>query len=94
MKKFIIVGKKWHDDVNGNTYHSVQVIDTTTNKLINKPQLTYGYDDQWKQTAYDDLKKLGKVDEKDRFNHELNRKRFIFIDAGFHKKKDLLRDMI
>jgi hypothetical protein len=51
--------------------------------------MTYGYGDAWKQTGYDELKKLGLVKEKDRFDHKLNRKRFIFVDAGFGLKRDL-----
>ena len=32
MKKirFIIVGAKWHDKVNGNTYNNAKILDTKT----------------------------------------------------------------
>lgn len=87
--KYIIVGKKYFDS-NGNTYHVVRIIDADSNKEIYESPVTYGYGDQWRQTAYDELKKQGKAKEDDRFNHEMNRKRFIYIDSGYvTRKKDL-----
>lgn len=87
--KYVIVGKKWHDDVNGNTYHSVSIVDAKTNKEIYHSPVTYGYDEAWKQTAYEWLVKKGLAKEEDRWNHELNRKRFIFVDSGYGLKRDL-----
>jgi hypothetical protein len=89
LKKYIIIGKRWFDKVNGNTYHSTTVIDVDTNEQVAYSGVVYGYGDSWKQTGYDELKKLGLVKEEDRFNHELNHKRFIYVDAGYHNKRDL-----
>jgi len=89
IKKYVIEGKRWFDKINGNTYHSVSIIDVETNKTISYIPLTYGYGEQYKHNAYDELKKLKLVKEKDRFNHELNRKRFIFICNDVMRKKDL-----
>ena len=89
-KKFVIEGKKWFDKINGNTCHSVKIIDTNTNQEIAEIPFNYGYGEQWKQTAYDELIKKGLAKEKDRFNHELNRKRFIFVGGNYvTRKKDL-----
>lgn len=33
MKKFVIIGAKWFDSVNGNTYHNAKIIDPTSNKI-------------------------------------------------------------
>lgn len=89
MKKYVINGVKWFDKVNGNTYHNVRIIDVDSNLLIKESGLTYGYGEQWKQTAYDELVKLKKVKEMDRHNHKLNGKRFIYIVNDVQRKKDL-----
>ena len=73
-QKFVIVGKKWHDKINGNTYHAVNIIDAGSDKLIFSSGLTYGYGEAWRQTAYEGLIKLKLAAEADRHNHELNRK--------------------
>jgi hypothetical protein len=93
-KKFVVIARKWFDKVNGNTYHSVVVVDANTNKRIVEVPFRYGYGDQWKHTAYDELIKKGYVKEKDRFNHELNRKRFIYTVTDVQRKKDLLEGVI
>lgn len=88
--KFLVEGYKWFDKVNGNTYHTIMITDLKTGQIIHKsPHLVYGYGEQWQQTAYDELKKKGLVKEEDRFNHELNRKRFIYRVTDVNRKKDL-----
>jgi len=94
MAKYLIEGKKWFDKVNGNTYHSVYITDVQTNKLIAKSEMEYGYGDQWKQTAYEELMKLGLATKEDRFNHELNRERFLFVDSDVTRKKDLFNESV
>lgn len=86
---YIIEGRRWFDKINGNTYHSVYITDTHTNKRILSEPMTYGYGDQWKHTAYDALLKAGLVKEEDRFNHEKNRARFHYIQVDVQRKKDL-----
>jgi glutamate formiminotransferase len=89
-KKYVINGVKWFDRINGNTYHTVSIIDVDSNETIYNSDITYGYDDAWRQTAYTWLVKNNKAEEKDRFNHDMNHKRFIFIDSGYvTRKKDL-----
>lgn len=88
--KYLVEGYKWFDKVNGNTYHTVVITDLDTNETIYKsPHIVYGYGDQYQHSAYDELKKIGLVKEEDRFNHELNRKRFIYRVIDVNRKKDL-----
>ena len=88
--KYLIQGLRWFDKINGNTYHTVIITDLINNELIHKSDcLVYGYDDQYRQTAYDILIKKGLVNEKDRLNHTLNRERFIYSCVDVNRKKDL-----
>ena len=48
--KFIVQAVKWFDKVNGNTYHSVRVTRCADGAVIAAP-FTYGYGDQYRQTA-------------------------------------------
>ena len=50
MIKYVIHSKKWRDKLNGNTYHSVRVLNTQNNSLIAAPY-QYGYGDQFMQSA-------------------------------------------
>ena len=87
--QFFILGKRWFDKINGNTYHSVKIIDLSNGETIIKTDRVYGYGEHWKQTAYEELTKLDLVKKEDRFNHELNRSRFIYECIDVSKKGDL-----
>ena len=50
MIKFVIHSKKWHDKINGNTYHAVNVLNTQNNLMISSP-FSYGYGTQFIQSA-------------------------------------------
>lgn len=54
-----IEGRKYFDKVNGNTYHSVRIFEN--GEQIFHHGMTYGYGDQYLQTAIDGLEKLGKI---------------------------------
>jgi hypothetical protein len=44
-----VIGRRWFDRVNGNTYHTAEVeVNGTT---LGKSPMTYGYDDQYLETA-------------------------------------------
>jgi cation transport regulator ChaC len=62
MIKFIIVGKKWFDKANGNTYHSARVYDLEK-KVIAVAPYEYGYGDQYIYSAFNALKKAGIIDK-------------------------------
>ena len=49
--KFVCYAIKWHDRVNGNTYHSVRIERMTDGKSIVSDPMVYGYDDQYRYTA-------------------------------------------
>lgn len=52
-----IIGRRWFDKVNGNTYHSVEV--WQDGKQLARAPFTYGYGQQYQQTALDLCVKLG-----------------------------------
>ena len=73
----VIIGKKWQD-LNGNTYHTSEVI----SKNINfKTEITYGYGNQFIWTAEEELLKNYNIDIND----------YIVIDrvVQVQRKKDL-----
>ena len=73
MIKFVIHAKKWRDKINGNTYHSVQILKTENNLMI-ASSFTYGYGDQFIQTASERMKKQGWIKERLQGNTLLNYK--------------------
>ena len=63
MIKYVIHAKKWRDKINGNTYHAVNVLNTQNNLMIASP-FTYGYGDQFLQTASEAMIKQGWIKER------------------------------
>lgn len=53
-----IVGRRWFEKTNGNTYHSVEVFDAEGKRIVRVP-FAYGYGNQYMQTALQELVKLG-----------------------------------
>lgn len=60
MIKFIIVGKKWFDKTNGNTYHSARVYDLN-GRVVAAAPYEYGYGDQYIYSAFNALKAAGVI---------------------------------
>lgn len=52
---FTIIGRRWFDRINGNTYHSVEVY--KGGKLLERVPFQYGYGDGYMQTAGDIIAK-------------------------------------
>lgn len=52
-----IIGRRWFDRINGNTYHSVQCV--INGEQVAYVPFAYGYDDQYIQTGANELHKLG-----------------------------------
>ena len=50
MDKIIVIVKLWTDKINGNTYHKVKLIINNTDIITSV--VTYGYEKQYKETAY------------------------------------------
>jgi antirestriction protein len=44
-----IIGRRWFDRANGNTYHTAEV--KVNDKFVGKSRMTYGYEEQYVQTA-------------------------------------------
>lgn len=65
--KFTVIGKKWFDRINGNTYHSVRCIRHKDNAVIVGP-FQYGYGDHFRQTALEEMAAAGWLPKK--FKHE------------------------
>ena len=89
LTRFLITGRRWFQTTYGNTYHSVQITDLEKKEIITYIPFRYGYGNQYRQTAYDELVKLGLVEKSDQFNYEMNRKRFIWNVVDVPRKRDL-----
>ena len=61
--KFLAVARRWFDKVYGNTYHSVRVTRCRDGKII-AHELTYGYGDQYRQTALGIMHRAGWLPKK------------------------------
>lgn len=61
--KFVAVGNKWFDKVNGNTYHSVQVTRCSDGAVLRCP-FTYGYGNQYQQSALEAMIEAGWIPKK------------------------------
>jgi hypothetical protein len=49
MRTVTVIGRRWFDRPNGNTYHTAVVL--VDGKLLVKTQPTYGYWDEYESTA-------------------------------------------
>lgn len=54
MRKYVVIGGKWFDKVNGNTYNSAKVIDTETGATF-YTRFCYGYGSAYLQEARAEL---------------------------------------
>ena len=87
MIKYVIHSKKWRDKLNGNTYHSVRILNTQNNALIAAPY-QYGYGDQFMQSAHEVMNKTGWV--KDKFTPDDYLQTHIVIENNC-KKSEVLK---
>lgn len=89
-KKFLVIAKRWFDEINGNTYHSVKITDLETGKvyIVGK---TYGYGSHYEYTAINKLIAEGLIDAKYRYcNYEReNNYPIIWEVIDVKRKKDL-----
>lgn len=56
-RSIVVLGRRWFQRTNGNTYHSVNVY--VDGALIDRVPFTYGYGSHFEQTACDVLCKHG-----------------------------------
>ena len=60
----VIIGRRWFDKQNGNTYHTSQII--INGRIAYKTDFAYGYDDAYVDTAAEWLEKEGYI-ERERY---------------------------
>ena len=80
-KRFLIIGAKWWDKVNGNTYNSAVIIDNKTNKKYCVPY-QYGYGESWKNEAI-------KYINENIVNYEIDYNNYNAVCVGYIKKADV-----
>ena len=59
VKAITILGRKWFDKVNGNTYHSAQIM--VNGVTVHKTGMRYGYGNQYVHTASTWLEENGYI---------------------------------
>lgn len=101
VQQIQIIGRRWFDRINGNTYHSVEVYQD--NKLVGRNPFAYGYDEHYLTTAHMILQEAGiypKTDErlpsgcgKDEYDFRMdmrnNRDKFLISVTDVSRKRDL-----
>jgi hypothetical protein len=88
MIKYVIHAKKWIDKINGNTYHSVRILNTQNNALIAAP-FKYGSCDMFIQSARLLMYKYGWI-EQEHFTPENYLETYI-ISENDCKKSEVLK---
>ena len=77
--QFVVIGGKWWDRINGNTYHRSKIIDAKHNKIY-YTSFEYGYGSQYLSTARDYIKDVLKL------------KSFDIVDGGsFYDLKRVIK---
>lgn len=101
INNIVIEAKRWFDKINDNTYHSVRVY--VNGEYVAEEPFTYGYDNQYLQTAHKLLqtigvypitnKRLSSGGDYDYYNFQndmrKHRNKFIITVADVGRKKDL-----
>lgn len=83
-----IYGRRWFQKTYGNTYHTVRVI-VNDQEIVS--DITYGYENHYKETARQLLKDNGfEVPNPLEFNRYLNNNSFESTVIDVNRKKDLL----
>lgn len=59
IKTITVLGRKWWDKVNGNTYHTARIM--VNGVTVGKTEFSYGYGDHYVQSAADWLEKNGYI---------------------------------
>ena len=57
VKAITVIGRRWFDKINGNTYFSADIL--VNNTLVHSIHYQYGYDDFYMQAAGEWLAKYG-----------------------------------
>ena len=92
LRSLFISGRLWFDKSGGNTYHAVSI--SANGKWLFDIGITYGYGDQYLQTALDRLKSYGLVSEEVRHLFELRETLDLYTACTDTLKKNLFTDSI
>jgi hypothetical protein len=87
IKSLFIEGRLWFDKINGNTYHAVKI--EANGQIIKYLPMSYGYGNQYQQTALTWLKSYGLVSEETRDIRELREYADIYLVSYQTPKRDL-----
>ena len=63
----VVIGRKWFQKSYGNTYHTAQII--IDGATVHKTPLTYGYGEQYMQSAADWLEDNGYMPGREHYPH-------------------------
>ena len=92
ISSLFIEGRAWFDKTGGNTYHSVRI--WANGEIIGQVGMTYGYEDAYKYTALEFLKKWGLVPEE---THQLWKLRYdgvaVYSVLTYGKKAELFKEL-
>jgi hypothetical protein len=92
LRSLYIQGRLWFDKSGGNTYHAVSI--SANGKWLIDIGMTYGYGDQYLQTALEWLKKFGLVSEEVRSVHDLRDTLDLYTSYKDTLKRELFTDSI
>jgi len=90
MITLTVIANRWFDKINGNTYHSCEVY--IDNKLIKRVPFTYGYGEQYLQTALAILHEAGIAKEFNmlwQYQESIGRDNCLIKVSDVSRKKDL-----
>jgi len=59
VQNIIVVGRRWFERTNGNTYHSAEIY--VNGHMVHKIGFTYGYGSQYEWNAFEWLKTNGYI---------------------------------
>lgn len=92
LRSLFIQGRLWFDKSGGNTYHAASI--SVNGKWLLDIGMTYGYGDQYLQTALDCLKSFGLVSEEVRSVYDLRETLDLYTSSNDTLKKYLFDDSI
>jgi hypothetical protein len=87
IKSLFIEGRLWFDKTGGNTYHAVKI--EANGQIIKYLPMSYGYGNQYQETALTWLKSYGLVSEETRDIRELREYADIYLVSYQTPKRDL-----
>lgn len=67
MQSVVVIGRKWFERTNGNTYHSVEI--HVDGEFSHKIPFQYGYGDQWEWTAAQWLEENGHMPGRNHYSN-------------------------